>query len=47
MAARDKTYDEERESGDGRQALEDALRDNLPRDLEKIRAYLASCTSTP
>jgi hypothetical protein len=40
-AVQDKTYDEERESGDGRQALEDAVRTHLPRDVEILKAYLS------
>ena len=46
LAPSDKTYEEERAVGDGRQALEDALRDQLPKDLEILKAYLA-CSSTP
>jgi hypothetical protein len=41
-ASRDSTYDEERAVGDGRQALQDALRDNLPKDLEILKAYLSA-----
>ena len=45
-AGRDKTYDEEREFGDGRQELRDALREHFEKDVSILKAYLA-CTSTP
>lgn len=36
----DKTYQDSRSWGDGRQALEDALRDQLPKDVAILKAYL-------
>lgn len=36
----DLTYQEERQWGDGRQALEDALKEQLPKDVAILKAYL-------
>jgi hypothetical protein len=43
----DKTYEEERKWGDGRQSLEDALRDRLHKDVAILRAEIERCSSTP